>query len=58
MDNLVEIVLRPDGVHPLDPNLYSLKETWRNVTVEILESNDTGDISIGWYKQENSEQIE
>lgn len=43
--------------HELDPNIYHLKQKLRNVTVEILES-DSGEISIGWYRQEDTEEVE
>ena len=47
---------RPDGVHPADPTVYRLKSRLKNVTVEILEDKD-GNCSIGWYRQENTEEI-
>ena len=41
----------------LDPCRYELSEKYRNVTVEILKCPVCGNVSIGWYKQENTEEI-
>ncbi len=43
--------------HELDPRLFVLKQRLKNVTVEILECEETGEISIGWYRQENTEEV-
>lgn len=36
------------------PHRYRLKERHSNVTVEILECEDCGEVSIGWYRQEDT----
>ena len=51
------ITSRPDGIHELDACLFQLKQKLRNVTIEILECPVCGDVSIGWYRQENTEDI-
>ena len=53
----------PDGVSvqiggaALDPCQYELTEKYKNVTVEILTCPKCGDVSVGWYKQDNTEEI-
>lgn len=42
---------KPDGEHPLDPCLYTVKEHHENVTVEIWECMECGHQEIVWYKQ-------
>lgn len=36
---------------------YELEKRLKNVTVEILRDIVTGEYSIGWYRQENTEDI-
>ncbi len=48
------ITIKPDGVHELSPHRFREKEILRNVTVQILECEHCGEISIGWYKQEDT----
>lgn len=45
------ISIRPDGIHELDACSYEVLEVYKNVTVEILKCKKCGNISIGWYKQ-------
>ena len=45
------------GKYELDPTIYHLKKKLRNVTIEILES-DSGETSIGWYRQPDTEEVE
>lgn len=47
--------MRISGI-PVEPQVGELEEVWKNVTVEILRMSD-GEYSVGWYKQEDSEQI-
>ena len=51
------VTIRLDGIHELSPHNYTLTEKLRNVTIEILKCEDCGDVSIGWYRQENTEDI-
>lgn len=48
------ISLRPDGVHELSPHKYVKTSELQNVTVEILECENCGDVSVGWKMQENT----
>ena len=49
------VEIKPDGIHPVSPHLYKTKEIHRNVTVEVSQCTVCGDISIGWYRQEDTE---
>ena len=49
------IIIRPDGVHELDPCVYETIEIHRNVTVEILRCKNCGNTEILWFRQENTE---
>lgn len=44
------------GDIPVEPQIGVLDEVWKNVTVEILKM-PSGEYSVGWYKQENSERL-
>lgn len=52
------ITVKPDGVHTMSPHAFKLKQKLKNVTIEILECSECGEISIGWYRQEDTEEIE
>ena len=52
------VVVKLDGIHEMKPHAYRLKQKLKNVTVEILECSECGDVSIGWYRQEDTEEIE
>lgn len=52
------ITIRPDGIHELSPHKYVLEQRLRNVTIEILHCKVCGKVSIGWYRQEDTEEIE
>lgn len=41
----------------LDPDVYVLEQTLKNVTIEILKNQKTGEYSIGWKHQWNTEDI-
>ena len=47
----------PDGEHECEFVVYTKRTLYKNVTVEVLETED-GSVSIGWYRQENTEEIE
>lgn len=49
------IIIRPDGVHELDPCVYETIEIHRNVTVEILRCKNCGNTEILWSRQKNTE---
>jgi hypothetical protein len=37
--------------------MLELEARLKNVTVEVLRDSETGEESIGWYMQENTEDI-
>ena len=45
------------GDAELDPCKYVLVEKYKNVTVEVLKCPVCGEVTIGWYKQDNTEEI-
>ena len=53
----------PDGVSinlggvPVSPCKYELVGKYKNVTVDILKCSVCGDVSIGWYRQDDTEDI-
>ena len=49
--------VRPDGVHELEPCAFQLTQKLRNVTVEILTCPACGNVSVGWFRQDNTEDI-
>lgn len=50
-------IIKPDGINELDPCRYREIETYKNVTVHILECVDCGHTEIVWERQENTEDI-
>ena len=52
-----QLYLDMEGNTELENCLLEQKEVYRNVTVEILECPICGKTSIGWYRQDNTEQI-
>lgn len=52
------ITIRPDGIHELSPHHYVLMQKLKNVTIEILHCKVCGKVSIGWYRQEDTEELE
>lgn len=51
------ITIKPDGEHELSACHFQLDKRLKNVTIEILVCPKCGKVSIGWYKQENTEDI-
>lgn len=47
--------MRLNGI-PVEPQVGETKEIWKNVTVEVLEM-PSGELSIGWYHQDDTERI-
>ena len=52
------IVIKPDGVHELDPCEYQEVERYANVTVSIRRCKKCGNIDISWFRQEDTEELE
>lgn len=49
--HLEGVEIRPDGVHPLDPCIYSVEERHENVTVEILKCRKCGHKEVTWIPE-------
>ena len=49
------VVIKPDGIHPISPHLFVEEERLKNVTIQILRCKNCGYVSIGWFKQDNTE---
>ncbi len=47
----------PDGIE-IDPTIYDKRTVFKNVTIEILEDTKTGKMTVGWYRQDDTEEIE
>lgn len=52
------IAIKPDGIHELSPHRYEEVKKLKNVTIQILRCKVCGEISIGWHRQDNTEDIE
>lgn len=52
------MIVKPDGIHELDPCIYMTTEIYKNVTVEIRECIHCGRVDIVWVMQENTERID
>jgi hypothetical protein len=52
-----DMVIKPDGIHELDPCIYEDIEMYTNVTVIISRCQKCGHIEISWMKQDNTEEI-
>jgi hypothetical protein len=52
------IVIKPDGVHELDPCEYQEVERYANVTVSIRRCKKCDNIDIAWFRQEDTEKLE
>ena len=51
------IVIKPDGIHELDPCEYQEVERYANVTVSIRCCKKCGNIDISWFRQEDTEEL-
>lgn len=52
------IVIKPDGIHELDPCEYQEVERYANVTISIRHCKKCGNIDIAWFRQEDTEELE
>lgn len=50
------VIFKPDGVNELDACEYEEIERHTNVTVSILRCKKCGHISIGWERQDNTDE--
>ncbi len=53
-----DVVIKPDGIHELDPCIYREVEKYANVTVSIRKCETCGNIDIVWFRQEDTEELE
>ena len=51
------IVIKPDGIHELDPCVYEDTEMYTNVTVIVSKCKVCGNVDIRWMRQEDTEKI-
>ena len=51
------MVMKPDGIHKLDPCTYEAKEIHTNVTVTVSRCTRCGHVEIEWKRQEDTEDI-
>lgn len=52
------MVVKPDGINELDPCDYEEIQRFANVTVSVRRCKKCGNIDIGWYRQEDTEELE
>lgn len=52
------VTICPDGKHALSPHKFVEEITLRNVTVQVLCCEKCGKVSIGWTRQDNTEEVE
>lgn len=45
------------GNTTVDPCKYTVAEVHKNVTVEVLKCKVCGHVTIGWHRQDNTEDI-
>ena len=46
------------GLHEVDPCVYKEVQTFRNVTVHVMECTRCGNVEISWERQEDTEELE
>ena len=51
-------MIKPDGIHDLDPCIYVDEEMYANVTVLISRCKKCGNIDLAWFRQENTEKVD
>lgn len=52
-----KIYLDPDHTIELDPCVYQVDKILKNCTIEILKCPHCGKVSVGWYLQDDTEEI-
>jgi hypothetical protein len=52
------VVIKPDGVHELEPCIWETIERYKNVTIEVRKCINCGDIEVVWFRQDNTEREE
>lgn len=57
MDNIKFTFGSPDGIE-INTTTFDKRKVLKNVTIEILENSKTGEASLGWYYQDDTEEID
>lgn len=52
------VVIKPDGKNILDPCHYEPIEKYANVTIEVRKCRNCGTVDIGWWKQDDTVELE
>lgn len=52
------IIIKPDGIHELDPCIWEETERYENVTVSVCKCINCGEIDIGWVRQDNTRKVD
>lgn len=52
------VVIKPDGVHELDPCIYEEVERYANVTVIVNRCKNCGHVEIVWQRQGNTVKLD
>ena len=47
-----------DNIVNIETNMYNKATLYTNCTVEVWENTVTGETSVGWYRTEDTEEIE
>lgn len=55
--SLGNVIIKPDGVHELDPCVYEVVEEYQNVTVSVLRCKNCGHIEVEWRRQDDTIEI-
>ena len=51
------MVIKPNGKDELVPCHFNLMQVFRNVTVEVWQCPDCGNVDITWRRQEDTEDV-
>ena len=51
------VVIKPDGIHELDPCVYETQEVYSNVIVEIVKCKKCGHVSVMWHRTDDTVEI-
>lgn len=52
-----DVIIKPDGIHEIDPCIYEDIEMYSNVTVIVSRCKKCGHIEISWIRQEDTEEM-
>lgn len=53
-----DVIIRPDGVHELDPCVYQDTEIHTNCTVIVSRCVRCGKMEVSWVRTEGTEDLE